>query len=298
MNPFFPPRSWLYVPGHREKMVVKALERGPDAVIFDLEDGVPFSEKNSARDLLRSHLSKIRGASSSILIRVNRVDSGMVQEDLTIISDAVMGIVQPKPSTPQDILALSKLVGERESSLGFKKGSLNILPLIETARGVLNAYQIASASPRVSALFFGSEDFTLDMAVKRTAGGEETRVAKSLVAIAATAAGVQAVDTVYPFIEDVDGLVREASAAKEMGFWGKQLVHPRQIDPVNKVFTPSEEEVREAKRYVDAYEEALKQGLAVIALDGKMVEPPIADRARKVLAIAEAIALRAGSKAS
>ncbi|MBI2185089.1 MAG: CoA ester lyase [Thaumarchaeota archaeon] len=289
----FPARSWLYVPGHREKMVVKALERGPDAIIFDLEDGVPLSEKNSARDLLRRHLSKIREADRRILIRVNRIDSGMVKQDLTVLSDAVTGIVQPKVSIPRDIHSLSELLEEHESSTGINRGSLSVLPLIETAQGVLNAYQIASSSKRIAAVFFGSEDFTLDMGIKRTVGGGETRVAKSLVAIAATAAKVQAVDTIYPFIEDVEGLVKEASSAKEIGFWGKQVVHPRQIDPVNKVFTPSEEEVKEARRLVDAYEEALKQGLAVVALDGKMVEPPIAERAKKLLAVAEGIAQQA-----
>ncbi len=277
-------------------MVEKSLGLMADSVIYDLEDAVPISEKQAARDILRAHLAQVKSSSSRIYVRVNKIVAGMVQQDLAVVSKSVMGVVQPKVSAPEDILMLSEELRKVESHLGLKDGCFVILPMIESALGVLNAYPIASSSPRVKALLFGAEDFTLELGAKKTDGGDETRVAKSLVAIAAAAAEIQAIDCVYPDVEDTSGLVREAEAAKVLGFKGKQVIHPRQVEPVNRVFAPSEEEIREAKRVVDAYEDALRRGLAVVALDGKMVEPPVAERARRLLELADYIASKSESK--
>ncbi len=289
-----PGRSWLFVPGNRDRMIAKAASVGADVVMFDLEDSVPPEEKANAlgkvsRHLARQPTSSTRGDTKpAAFVRVNRAEGeGLAAQLGPVVRGGLVGICIPKVESPGDIATVSDMLTEFELKASLPAGSIWVQPIIETALGLLHAEQIAGCDTRVLALAFGAEDFALDMGIDRLDAAAELDQARWHVSVAARAAGVLAVDCVYPRIDDEDGLIQETTRAKQMGYQGKLIIHPRQIEAVHSAFAPTRREIEDAQHTVEAYEAARLEGKGVTALDGRMIDEPVVERARRLLAAAE-----------
>ena len=286
-------RSMLFTPGNNKRMLQKAGTLGADAVILDLEDAVPMAEKETARVLVKDSVEQVAAGGSQVFVRVNALITGLTTEDLRwVIQSGLAGVVLPKTESSQDILEVVSLIDKLESERGIELDSLALMPQLETATGVLDAREIATASKRIIALNFGSLDFTRDMGTTPSLEGTEVFYARSYIAVVARAARVMAIDTPWIDIADREGLVEEAKMARQLGFQGKLLIHPSQIEPVHQVFSPSEDEVAYARRVVQAFREAEAQGVGAISLDGKMIDVANARQAEELIARAEATVRR------
>jgi len=274
-------------------MIEKAQTLPADVLVLDLEDSVPAAEKANARALARDSIAGLAVKGQRVFVRINSLASGYAQQDLeAVIGDGIDGISQPKPSSGDEIRKVEAIIERLERDRGMRQGHVKLIPWVETAKGLLNAFEIASASPRVVGIAFGAEDFTLDTGMERTEEGSELLHPRVMVVIAAKAADVIAIDTPYNDFRNEEGLIGEARLARSLGFEGKFVIHPSQIDPVNQVFRPSAEEVAHARRVVEAFGAAEAQGFASTSLEGKMIDIPQANRARKLLMVAESIAQR------
>jgi len=283
-------RTILSVPGNRENMLEKARNIHADVILLDLEDSVPPEEKVHARSIVKKWLPQIAGNGSKIYVRINTLEGGLAQDDLgSVIMQGIDGISQPKPSTGQDIRKIAEMLTRLEKERGLPEGHVRMLPWIETSLGLINAYDIASSSARIIGVIFGANDLVLETGMTRSEEGQELLYPRTKIVIAARAAGIAAIDTPYNNFKDERGLIREATLARNLGFHGKFLIHPSQVDVVNKVFRPTEEEVAHAKRVVAAFDEARAKGFASASLDGKMIDIPIAQRAMIILLTHEAI---------
>ena len=262
-----------------------------DAVILDLEDGVPPGEKAAARAMVRQALES-GSYGPQVILRINAPSTGLAEADLReAFAGGVAAVCLPKAETPDDVEQLASLLASLEREQGLAVGTVGILLMVETARGVLNAYELAMAGaeqggPRVQALCLGGEDLAWDLGAVRTKQGAEIAQARAQMVLAARAAGSVAIDTVYTDLADLEGLQAEARQARELGCSGKLLSQPAQIEPVHQAFAPSEEEVAHARRVLEAFEEAGTRGDGVIALDGQMIDAPVVARAREVLGLA------------
>ncbi len=282
-------RSLLYVPGNMPSMLQNIPVFAADAVIIDLEDAVPLGEKDAARRLVRRFLETYRERRQEVLIRINPLDTAWGFEDLKEVLPALPdGIRLPKADTPEIVERLDTLLTEHEEQMGVEIGRFRILPSIESALGVINCIQIANASKRILGLAFGAEDYTASMEIERTKGGEELFNARSRVVWAAKAAGVQAIDSIFADVKDMEAFRREVELAKTLGFTGKSLVNPRQIEVVHEAFAPKPEEIEYARQVVEAIQRARELGTGVISLGGKMVDAPVVKRALRVLRTAQA----------
>ena len=282
-------RSSLYIPGNTPSMLINAGIYGADVLVFDLEDAVPFAEKDAARTLLRNALSAVRYASAEVVVRINPLSTPFGREDLAaIIPQRPDTIRIPKCETARDVTDVDRIVGELEAASGAERGSTRFMPIIETALGAWNVMAIATASTRVTALNFGAEDYTADIGAIRTKDGSELADLRARMLLAARVAGVQALDSVYSDVADDDGLYEEARRARILGFDGKSVIHPRQIPVVHRAFTPSEKEIAAALRVERGLAEGKRMGVGVVVVDGKMVDAPVLKRARKVLELARA----------
>jgi len=291
-------RSLMFVPGHRPRMVQRALGLGEfaptalEVAILDLEDGVPPDEKDRARAAIASVLAgRSNGAGPAHYVRVNR-DPGARDADLAaVLRPGLDGIVAPKIEHADEIIRLSRDLDEREEAAGMARGSIRVVPSIESARGLIEAHAIAASGDRVIALLFGSEDFARDLGLpaEREAEAAELLYARSAVVVAAVAARRQAIDGIWPDVTDANGLRRDALQARRLGFNGKSLIHPGQIETINDVFSPSAAEVSYARRVVDAFDGARAKGDGAVALDGKLLDQPIVERARRTLALHDAL---------
>ena len=292
-------RSLMFVPGHRPRMIDRALGLGEfpasglDVAILDLEDGVPLPEKASARATIAAALDRAT-AGPGRYVRLNASAALRAADLEAIVRKGLDGVVAPKIAGANEVMALAHDLEEHETAAGLAGGSLRIIASIESARGLLEAPAIAASSERVIALLFGAEDFALDLGLpaRREAEAADLLHARSAVVVAAVAATKAAIDGIWPDIEDAAGLEREARTARRLGFSGKSLIHPGQIATVNEIFSPSADEVENAKRVVAAFDEATKRGDGAVALDGKLLDPPIVERARRTLAAHEAVATR------
>ncbi|GAW30463.1 CoA ester lyase [Carboxydocella sp. JDF658] len=286
-----PLRTFMFAPGSDSKKSDKVLTLGADAVILDLEDAVAISEKEQARKVVQETLLKPRGCKA--YVRVNSISTNFFFDDLeAVFCSRLDGIMLPKAESAEDIRMVDWLITEGEKKRGLPPGQIDLIPLIESAAGVYRAAEIASASPRISRLAFGAIDFSLDIGTTWSKDGNAFFYARSQLVIASRVAGIEApIDTVYPEIKDIDGLVEECRLVRSMGFQSKLVIHPGQIEPVNKVFSPTPDEIAQARKIVVAFEEAEKQGLAAIQVDGKFIDYPVAMRAKKLLAIAEALGM-------
>ena len=282
-------RSLLYVPGNMPSMLQNIPLFNCDGVIIDLEDAVPLSEKDAARILVKRFLENYTERNKEVLVRINPLDSKWGLDDLRVVLPALPdGVRLPKADTPEIVERLDTLLTEFEEELELDIGRFRILPSIESARGILNATGIASTSKRVFALAFGAEDYTASMEIERTKGGEELFNARTRVLWAARAAGIQAIDTIFADVNDMEGLRRETELIKRLGYTGKSLVNPRQIDVVHEVFAPKQEEIDYALQVIDAIKRARLMGTGVISLGGRMIDAPVVKRAVRVLRTAHA----------
>ncbi|MHB1042569.1 MAG: HpcH/HpaI aldolase/citrate lyase family protein [Eubacteriales bacterium] len=280
-------RTMLFAPANDLKKAGKALQLDADGVVLDLEDAVAISEKTRARVALKEAMALPRKV--DVFVRVNGVRTNFILADLlAAVTDGVKGVVLAKSESAEDVRRVEWLIGQIEEERGLAPGCLELIPFIESARAVLNAFHIASATPRVARLFFGGVDFVLDIGTNFSKGASELFFARSQLVLASRAAGIEPpLDTVYPHFRDIEGLVVDAKAVRQLGFQGKLAIHPSQIGPLNEVFRPTDGELDWARKVVAVFEESESRGQAVLQVDGKMVEYPIAFRARQILALAE-----------
>jgi len=283
-------RSVLFTPGNNLRMIHKIPVLATDAVILDLEDSVPMTEKDTARIFIRDSMTLAKSGGAEVYVRVNGLMTGLTARDCEfVIQKGLDGIMLPKVESKEDVLDSEKIIGKLERERGLEPGSIVLIPTLETAKGVINAYEIANASKRVIAIGFGAVDFTRDMGTSLSKEGTELFFARSLVAIAARAAGVQAIDTVFIDLADKKGLIKDSQLAKQLGFNGKFLIHPNQIEPVNQIFSPSPKEIEYAKKVVKAFKEAEAKGLGAASLEGRMIDIAVYRQAENLLALADAI---------
>jgi citrate lyase subunit beta / citryl-CoA lyase len=269
-------RSMLFVPGTRPDRFESALASGADGVIFDLEDSVDPSRKGEARTSVAAFLWHQPATSAALFVRVNRFDSPWFFEDMEAVGalQSIHAVVLPKTELPGHVGATA------QASVSGR-----VIPLIETARGVLNAAAIATADASVPAILFGAEDLTAQIGVPRTIDGEELLFARSQVVLAAASVGADPIDAVVIDLTAPDVLKRDARRAKALGFHGKMAVHPQQIPVIHSVFNPSSAERARAQRIVDAFEKAQAEGEGVIRLDDRMIDMPVVLRAKRLLSL-------------
>jgi len=283
-------RSLLFVPGNTANMLDKALGFRPDAYVPDMEDSVPDSEKDRAREMVGAYLPKLSAAGPWVVPRVNALTSGLLEADLAaVVGPWIGGITVGKIQTADDIGVISEMIARLEHDTGLPSGAIRLIPWIETALAVVHCYAICRASPRIVAVAFGAEDFTDDMGIERSEDESEVAFARNTVCIAARAAGVTALDTPYFRFKDQQGLRINALAAKRFGFKGKFAIHPAQIETINEAFSPTEAELAHARRVVAAFEEAERSGRGSTSLEGKVIDVPVFKRARALLDLAEAM---------
>lgn len=287
------PRSLMITPANRADMLAKAPSYGADALILDLEDSVPVAEKPKARALARDFIERHK-ATSSIYVRVNALQTGMLQDDLEAIAvDGVVGIRLPKAESAETIRAVDAMLSELERKRNLSQGSIGISPSLESAKGVWFAYEILSASPRIHSVTAGTAqdgDLQTDLGYTWTAEGNEVLYVRSRILLAARAAGVEHVlDGAYSNIRDPEGLRICCEAARRLGYRGKSVIHPSQIETVNRVFTPTVQELEYYRRVVEAFDAAVARGSAATSVDGKLVDYAMAKMAKRVLAWAESL---------
>lgn len=277
-------RSRLYLPGNEPKFFINAGLHKPDAIILDLEDSVAPAEKDAARVLVRNALRYVDFYGAEVMVRINQGESG--RSDLNLLDlNFVDLILIPKVEDAELVREVDDQIRHARSE---STRNIWLMPIIESAKGGINAYSIALASPRVVALAIGLEDYTADIGVPRTLEGQESFWLRSQVVNAARAAGVQPIDTVFSDVGDEEGLRQSVLEAKALGFDGKGCIHPRQIPIVHKAFAPDSIEIAKAKKIVAAFEEATRLGLGVVSLGTKMIDPPVVKRALRVMELAKA----------
>ena len=281
-------RTMFFVPGNSPSKMAKAEIYGCDCVIFDLEDAVSIYEKDAARALIRNYLSTTR-PNCRVGIRVNGNKTPFYEEDVRTMVPLKPDFLRlPNSETAEDIQKLDALIAECEKAAGLEIGTVKIVATIETSLGVYNAFQIASASPRVIAIGLGAEDFRTDMSMSRTEDGREILFARNFISLAAHAAKVRPIDYVFSNFKNEAGFIEDVKLGKTLGFTGKSVIHPSQIPLVHACYDPSEKEIEHAKKVLEVYEDALSKASGVIALDGKMIDMPMVTRAKNVLAYAKA----------
>ncbi|MBO5388799.1 MAG: CoA ester lyase [Lachnospiraceae bacterium] len=283
-------RSLLFVPAYNKKFLDSSMKQNADALIFDLEDSVPYEYKAQARVVLKDFLNTEDFTNKQIFIRLNPVESDLLLEDLKyVVHKNVTGFVLSKIYTAEDIEYYENLISELEKQNKMDENKFVFLPLIETTSAVLDVYNIARASTRIVGLAFGGEDFLNDLQGLHGEPPIAFDYPRAKIALAARAAGVLPIDTPYLDLHDDDGYISEEKVSFEMGFAGCLLIHPSQIELANKIFVPTEEEIQRSREIFEAIKEAEKNGSGVAMLNGKMIGPPMRKRAQKVLELVRLI---------
>ena len=277
-------RSRLYLPGTQPKLMVNAGLHGPDAVILDLEDSVAPSEKDAARYLVRNALRAVDFGGAELMVRINQGPRGIVDLDY-LVAHGVQLILIPKVENAGQVQAVADRARDLAAACE-RSEPVWLMPIVESAMGGLRALEIASADPSVVALAIGLEDYTADLGVQRTAGGQESFWLRSVIVNAARAAGVQPIDTVFSDVDDMAGLRASVLEARALGFDGKGCIHPRQIRVVHEAFAPEPAEIEKARKIVLAFEAAAAKGLGVVSLGSKMIDPPVVKRAQHTVRLA------------
>jgi citrate lyase subunit beta/citryl-CoA lyase len=278
-------RSRLYLPGSEPRYFINAALYGPDAIILDLEDSVHPAEKDAARILARNTLRAVDFGACERMVRINQLSLGL--EDLAEIIPASPDLILiPKVERPEQVAEVDRTVAALKSQHGINR-PIWLMPIIESALGIENAFAIATASPNLVALTIGLEDYTADLGVAKTPEGRESLYARARLVNAAKAAGVQAIDSVFSDVADMDALRRWAENSRAVGFQGMGCIHPAQIAVVHESFAPSQAEIEKALKIVTAFEDAQQRGLGVVSLGSKMIDPPVVDRAKKLVAQAK-----------
>ena len=282
-------RSRLYLPGTQAKLMLNAGIHQPDAIILDLEDSVAPSEKNSARIIVRNALRTLDFFGAERMVRINQGNLGL--KDLeAIVPHNVHLILVPKVENAKQLKAVDDKIQNIRKDCG-RKEPVYLMPILESAKGILNSFEIAKASKNNVAIAIGLEDYTADIGVERTNQGRESLFARSQVVNAARSVGIQAIDTVFSDVGDDVGLRLSVQEAKVLGFDGKGCIHPRQIKPIHEEFAPSKTEIEKAKKIVLAFDIAEKKGLGVVSMGSKMIDPPVVKRALQTIDLAIATKL-------
>ncbi len=287
-------RSMLYLPGNSVRMIVKAATLSADAVILDLEDAVPLADKEVARILTRDYIRLIKQRGIQVFVRVNSLITGLTAEDLkyTVVK-GLDGVMLAKTETGSDVVKIDKMLSKAEKTSRLKPRSVKLIPLIESAKGIVNSFHIASASKRIIAVAFGAGDYYRDLG--RDVGSltkEEIELlyARSKIVNVSRAVGIQAIDTPFlGLLTDHEGFLNEVKFALQLGFKGKQCIHPSQIEPLNSMFSPSDEEFNRAKRIAEAFEQAQARGLGAISFEGRMIDYMNYQQAKNTIATAQMI---------
>ena len=278
-------RTMMFVPGANAAMLRDAPLYGADSVMFDLEDAVSLNEKDSARTLVHFALKTFDYSAIETVVRINGLDTVGALDIEAMVLAGVNVIRLPKTETAQDIIDVAAVITQVEEDNDLPVGTTKMMAAIESAEGVLNARDIATASERLIGIALGAEDYVTNMKTRRYPDGQELLFARSMILHAARAAGIAAIDTVFSDINDTDGFI------KQLGFDGKSVINPRQIPLVNGIYAPSKAEIQQAKEVIWAIREAESKGSGVISLNGKMVDKPIVERAERVIALAKAAKL-------
>lgn len=276
--------SRLYLPGNNPQMFLNAGLHSPDGVILDLEDSVAPDRKDEARILVRNALCQVDFCGAERMIRINQGERGL--RDLeALIPHNVHLVLIPKCEDAEEVRTVDEKIKTIKNSEG-QKDHVFLMPIIESARGIENAFEIARASSSVVAIAIGLEDYTADLGVQRTKEGKESLYARTRLVVAAKAAGIQPIDSVFSDVGDIEGLLENVRSSKALGFEGMGCIHPRQIAVIREGFSPSPEEIEKAGKIVHAYREAKEKGLGVVALGTKMIDPPVVARAEKTIDLA------------
>ena len=280
-------RSMMFVPGNNPGMIKDADIFGADCIMFDLEDSVAMTEKDTARFLVYNALTTLDYGNIEKVVRINDLSSGLGIEDLEAIVRAKPDVIRlPKTENAQDIIDCEAEIERIEREAGIPVGTTGMMAAIESAGGVLNAYEIAHSSKRLIGIALGAEDYVTDLKTTRSDDGTELFFARGMILNAARSAGIDALDTVYSDVNNEEGFIREATMIKKMGFSGKSIINPRQIAPLHEIFMPREKDLIKARAVMEAIREANERGSGVASLNGKMIDRPVVIRARYLLELA------------
>lgn len=280
-------RSMMFVPGNNPGMIKDAGIFGADCIMFDLEDSVAMTEKDTARFLVYNALTTLDYGNIEKVVRINDLSSGLGSEDLEAIVRAKPDVIRlPKTENAQDVIDCEAEIERIEREAGIPVGTTGMMAAIESAGGVLNAYEIAHSSKRLIGIALGAEDYVTDLKTTRSDDGTELFFARGMILNAARSAGIDALDTVYSDVNNEEGFIREATMIKKMGFSGKSIINPRQIAPLHEIFMPREKDLIKARAVMEAIREANERGSGVASLNGKMIDRPVVIRARYLLELA------------
>ncbi len=282
-------RSMMYVPGNKPGLMRDCMIYGADSIMFDLEDSVSLDQKDAARNLVYNAITTLDLSEVETVVRINDLRGLYGEKDIALMVKAKPDIIRlPKTETANDILEVDERISYYEKLYGYPIGTVKIMAAIESALGIMNAYSIATSSERLVAIAIGAEDYVTDLHTKRSAEGIELLFARSMIVNAARAAGIACFDSVYSDVNNDDGFIEEAKLIKQLGFDGKSLINPRQIPLLHEVYKPMEKEVQKAIEIVEAANKAKESGSGVCAINGKMVDKPIIERALRTLELAKA----------
>lgn len=290
-------RTMMFIPGNNPGMMRDAHLYGADSLMFDLEDSVKLAEKDAARLLVYGALTTLDHGGIERVVRVNPLNTAHGRADIEAMVCAGANVIRlPKSETPQDVADVDACITECEKKHGIPVGSTGMMAAVESALGIVNAPAIAAASDRLIGIALGAEDYVTDLKTRRTPSGVELFAARSQILIAARAAGIAALDTVFSDVNDEEGFLAEVRLIKDLGFDGKSVINPRQIEPVVRVFTPTQKEIDHARRVIGAIREAEAKGSGVVSLGGKMVDRPVVLRAERTLELARAAGVYRGEE--
>ena len=276
----------MFVPGNNPGMMADAHVYGPDSIMLDLEDSVTLAEKDAARLLVYNALKSVDYGDTEMVVRINPLNTPYGRKDVEAVVRAGAAVIRmPKTETAAEVRELEAEIAAVEEEIGCP-GRTRIMAAIESALGVVNAHAIATASSRMMGIALGAEDYSANLKTQRTPGGAELLLARQTIVVAARAAGISCFDTVWSDVDDMEGFRREVELIKSLGFDGKSIINPRQIEVVNAVFAPTPKEIDKALRIVAAIREARERGSGVVSLGGKMVDRPVVIRAERIIALA------------
>lgn len=278
----------MFVPGNNPGMIADAHIYGPDSIMLDLEDSVAMTEKDTARLLVYNALRTVDYGDTEMVVRINPLNTPYGRKDIEAVVKAGVDVVRmPKTETAEEVREVEREIEKVEREIGCL-GRTRIMAAIESALGIVNAYDIAVSSKRMMGIALGAEDYCANLKTQRSKGGDELRLARETIVVAARAAGIDALDTVYSNLNDMETFRHEVEYIKTLGFDGKSIINPRQIEVVNDVFTPTEKDIEKARAIVAASKEAERRGSGVIALNGKMIDRPVVIRAERTIRLAQA----------
>ena len=279
-------RTMMFVPGNNPGMMADAHIYGPDSIMLDLEDSVTLAEKDAARLLVYHALQSVDYGQTEMVVRINPLSTPFGRKDIEAVVRAGVHVIRmPKTETADEVREVEAEIERVEERLGCL-GRTQIMAAIESALGVVNAYDIATASKRMMGIALGAEDYCANLKTQRTPSGNELQLARQTIVVAARAAGIDALDTVYSNLNDMDTFRAEVEYIKSLGFDGKSIINPRQIEVVNEVFAPKEKDIAKARTILAAIKEAEERGSGVVSVNGKMVDKPVVIRAQRTIDLA------------